>query len=85
MKNALTRYKVIYYPKFHFQLNQIKYFWCERKSLTCRHCKYTLDELRDDVLKALKQVKSSTILGNYKSFFKKMDLYQEKVRYGTVK
>ncbi len=32
---------------------------------------------------ALKQVKDSTILGHYKSCLKKMDLYREKVQYGT--
>ena len=54
IKNPLTGHKVMYYPKFHYQLNYIKYFWCDRKSLTHCYCKYTLDELREDVLKVLK-------------------------------
>lgn len=63
-KNALTGHKVMYYPKFHCELiNHIEYFWYDRKSWTRRNCKYTLEELREDIPKALKQIKSSTILG----------------------
>ena len=69
----------MYYPKFHRELNHIEYFWCDGKSWTRRHCKYTIEGLREDVPKALSLVKSSTILGHYKSCLKKMDLYREKV------
>lgn len=82
-KNEITRHRVIYYPKFHCELNHIEYFWCNGKSWTQRDCKYTLKELREDVPQALHQVKSFTILGYYKSCLKKMDLYREKVQYGT--
>ncbi len=73
----------MYYLKFHCELNHIEYFWYDGKSWTCRHCKYTLDRLRKDVSKTLKLVKSSIILGHYKSCLKKMHLYREKVQYGT--
>ena len=81
IKNALTGHKVMYYLKFHCKLNQIENFWYNRKSWTRRHCKYTLDELRKDEPKALKHIKSFTILRYYKSCLKKMDLYREKVQY----
>ncbi len=83
IKNALTGHKVMYYSKFHWELNHIEYFWCDGKSWTRRHCTYTLDELRKDVLKALKQIKDSTILGHYKSCLEKMNVYREKVQYET--
>ncbi len=83
IKNASTGHKVIYYLKFHCELNHIQYFWWDGKSGTRHHCKYILDGLRKDVPKALKQVKSSTILGHYKSCLKEIDLYQEKIQYGT--
>ena len=83
VQRAYTGYQVIYCPKFHCELNHIEYFWCDGKSWTRRHCKYTVEGLREDVPKALILVKSSTILGHYKSCFKKMDLYREKVVYGT--
>ena len=73
----------MYYSKFHCELNHIEYFWCNRKSWTRRHCKYTIEGLRENVLKALSLIKSSTILRHYKSYLKKMDLYIEKVIYGT--
>ena len=82
-KRAYTRHKVMYYPKFHCELNHIEYFWCDGKSWTRCHCKYTMNELRNDIPKALSLVKSSTILGHYKSYLKKMDLYAEKLVYGT--
>ena len=85
IKRAYTGHRVMYYPKFHFELNHIEYFWCDGKSWTQRHYKYTIEELREDVSKALSLVKSSTILGHYKSCLKKMDLYRQKVVYGTGK
>ena len=54
IKNALTGYKVMYYSKFHCELNLIEYFWCDKKSKTRRNCKYTFDGLRKNVPKALK-------------------------------
>ncbi len=83
IKEAYTGQRVTYYPKFPCELNHIEYFWYDKKSWTRRFCKYIIDGLREDVPKALSLVKSSTILGHYKSCFKKMDLYREKVAYGT--
>ena len=83
VKGAYKGHGVMYYPKFHRELNHIKYFWYNWKSWTRRNCKYAIEGLREDVPKALSLVKSSTILGHYKSCLKKMDLYREKVVYGT--
>ena len=71
IKNALTRNKVMYYPKFHCELNHIEYFCYNRKSWTRRHCKYTLDELKEDVPKALKQIKGFTIYDIIKAVLKR--------------
>ena len=67
IKGAYTGHRVMYYPKFHCELNHIEYFWFDGKSWTRRHCKYTIEGLREDVSKALSLVKSSIILGHYKS------------------
>ena len=83
IERAHTGHKVMYYPKFYCELNHTEYFWCDRKNKTRRHCKYTIDGLRKNLPKPLSLVKSSTILGHYKSCLKKMDLYREKVIYGT--
>ena len=50
-----------------------------------RNYKYSIKELRKDILKALTQVKESIILDHCKSYLKKIDLYREKVQYGTSK
>ena len=83
IKETYTGHRVIYYPKFHCELNHIEYFWFYEKSWIGCHCKYTIDGLREDIPKALSLIKSSTILGHYKSCLKKIDLYREKVVYGT--
>ena len=82
-QEAFTRHQLMYYPKFHCSLNHIEYFWDDGKSWTCCHCEYIVDGLRKDVPKTFNQVESSKILGHYKSCLKKMDLYREKVIYGT--
>ena len=82
IREAYTKHRVMYYPNFHCELNHIEYFWYDGKSWTRRNCKYRIKGLREDIPKALTQVKGSTILGHYKSCLKKMDLYREKVQYG---
>lgn len=84
IRGAFTGHQIMYYLKFHCELNHIEYSWCDEKSWTRRNCKYSLERLQDNVLQALSQVKNSTILGHYKSYLRKMDLYREKIQYGTV-
>lgn len=78
---ASTGHLVIYYPKFHCELNHIEYFWCDGKSYTQKNCTYTIEGLRKVVLWALKQVKHSTILEHFNSCMRKMDRYQEGIKY----
>lgn len=63
----------MYYPKFHFKLNYIEYFWCNGKNWIRRNCKYNIS-------KALAQVKISIILKHDKSCLKKIDLYRKKIQ-----
>ena len=72
IRGSLTGHRILFYPKFHCELNHIEYFWCDGKSWIKRNCKYSIEELREYVLRALEQVKSSTILRHYKSCLKKM-------------
>ncbi len=41
--------KVIYYPKFHCELNHIDHFWCNGKNYARIECDYTFDRLRKHV------------------------------------
>lgn len=82
-KSRNTGRLVMYYPEFYCDLNYIEYFQYDGKSWTRRHCKYTLDGLKEDISYALSQAKGSIISEQYKSCLKKMDLYRENVQYGT--
>lgn len=75
-----------HYLKCHYELNHIEYLWYDRKIWIKRNYKYSIEKLRNDISKALAQVKRSAIsLGHYKSCLKKIDLYREKIQYRTSK
>lgn len=76
-----TKHQVMYYSKFHYELNHIEYFWCDCKSYTRKNCTYTIKSLREVVPRALRQVKHSTILGHFNGCMRKMDQYREGVLY----
>ena len=78
------RYRVRYYPKFHCELNHIEYFWCQSKRYAREHCDYSIEGLRQTVPLSLTSVRPSTILANYKSCLRKMELYRIGVQYGTA-
>ena len=78
-----NRYRVLYYPKFHCELNYIEYFWYHSKWYARESCDYTIDDLRRHVPDALVQVRNSTILGSFESCMKKMELYRQGIAYGA--
>ena len=39
-------HKVIFYPKFHCELNPIEPYWCKAKWYTREYCDYSLEGLR---------------------------------------
>src|SRR5258706_3170450 len=52
---------VIFYPKFHCELNYIEYYWAALKRYTREHCKYSFPELEKTVLEAMGSVDIKTI------------------------
>ena len=41
------------YPKIHYELNYIKYFWYDRKIWKRKYYKYSIEKLKEDIPKAL--------------------------------
>lgn len=76
-------HQVIFYPKYHCELNHIERFWCHSKQFARENCDYTFHGLQQNVPSALAHVNYSTILGNYNRCMKVMELYRQGVAYGT--
>jgi len=54
-------HEIIFYPKFHCELNYIEYYWAAVKRYTRENCKYSFTELEKTVLKSLNTVDIKTI------------------------
>ena len=52
---------VIFYPKFHCELNYIEYYWAALKRYTRENCRYSFQELEATVLKGMDSVELKTI------------------------
>ena len=74
---------VMYYPKYHCELNHIEHFWCSAKQHARENCEYTLEHLQRRVPLALASVKNDTILAYYHCCQRKMSLYREGIGYGS--
>src|SRR4029077_2878978 len=74
---------VLFFPKFHCELNHIEYFWSHSKRYARENCNYKIEGLRKTVPASLAHVANSTILACYNSCLRKMDLYRTGVIYGS--
>jgi transposase len=52
---------VLFYPKFHCELNWIEHYWGETKRYTRRNCTYTLAGLREVLPTALESVPDTLV------------------------
>jgi hypothetical protein len=54
-------HEVIFYPKFHCELNYIEYYWAELKRYARANCKYSFAELEKTVMEAMDSISLTTI------------------------
>ena len=74
---------IIFYPKFHCELNFIERFWCVAKWYARENCAYSFEGLRQIVPAALESVSTASIIRYYGHCARAIDAYSEGFKCGT--
>jgi hypothetical protein len=74
---------VIFYPKFHCELNFIERYWCGCKWYARENCQYTLEGLRETIPEALNSVSFATIHRHYLHCLRIINAYASGAEYGS--
>ena len=74
---------IIFYPKFHCELNIIERFWCAAKWYARENYKYPLEGLRKIITAALDSVSAVSINRYYNHYARVIDAYTGGFKYGT--
>lgn len=75
-------HRVLFYPRFHCELNWIEYFWARVKLYTRKNCGYDIKSLRENVPLALTWA-SDLIPKWWSKSLRIMDTYRAGAIYGT--
>ena len=59
-------HSVLFYPKFHCELNFIERYWCQAKWFARENCGYDFEVLNATVPEALASVTNASIRGFYR-------------------
>ena len=74
---------IIFYPKFHCELNFIERFWCAAKWHARENCEHSPEGLRKIVPAALDSVSAVSINRYYNHCARVIDAYTDGFKYGT--
>ena len=70
-------HSVIYYPKYHCELNYIEMIWAYLKAYLRRHCSYNFDDLRKSIpITLLTKIPLAFIRRAARHCFRAMDVYR---------
>lgn len=76
-------HQVLFFPKFHCELNWIEYYWGRAKKYARDNCGYSIEALRETVPKAVHSV-NSTLIGKYfRKSMRILQAYKDGITYGT--
>ncbi|CAG8799636.1 19386_t:CDS:2 [Cetraspora pellucida] len=68
-------HKVIFYPKFHPELNYIEMYWGMAKKYTRSNCEYSLPKTRESIIRAFDSISVEQIHSFTRLSYKWMDAY----------
>lgn len=74
-------HKIIFYPKFHCELNFIERFWASVKFYIREHCTYNIQGLRTNIREAVRSVPVETIFRYHKHCERIIDTYADPAQY----
>ena len=76
-------HSVVFYPKFHCELNFMERFGCSAKYYTRENCGYSLNDLHETIPKAFESIPTATINRFYQHCTRIIDAYDDGLQYGT--
>jgi len=76
-------HQVLFYPKFHCEINFIEYVWGAAKCYTRNNCRYSIKSLRPMIPQALNSVSDQLIWKYAQRAERIMESYRQGILYGT--
>ena len=76
--------EILFYPKFHCELNFIERFWSSVKKYARDHCTYSFDGLKKTIPAAVHSVSNATINNYFDHCDRIVDAYALGLEYGTM-
>lgn len=76
-------YMVLFYPKFHCELNWIEYYWGRSKKYARDNCGYSIEALRKVVPEAVESATKELIGRYFRKSLRILNAYKDGLQYGT--